>query len=372
MPEWVALRRITRWASGRSLVRRFLIAVGLGIPMFGPARLSAQAAELPLVTCQPGEELLLPESSVLGSDGWVIQKYLMDDGTSFERQVPPVRFNPATASQDILSRHRLSRNIAEHWTSRSYVSRDAGLCQPKIPVSAAYGNAIDVSEWWAGNLVKPVKSGTSFMSVAGIWQHPKLVSCAGAPGRALLSWVGIGGWSTHRLIQAGVAQWDLNAYSGVHPLQAFWEIVWGAGPSDHTPITSMNVRPAENDQLFAEVDYDGSSAAFWVDDMTTGQADNAVRSDRVAASYNGSTAEWIDERPQYLVQGYIQPLPSFGTDSWQLIRTSSDGSTFTGAHNGTWYPVEMTTDGKSSSRMLAMGSGIFSNDTACDYWHACS
>ena len=393
-PTWRGAREdaaVVVWR--RSVCLRFLIALGLGVPMLGPARLAAMAAQMPLVTCQPGEELLSPSSSTVSSDGWVVQSYVTDEGLSFDRRIPPVGFDPTNVDQTYLSQHGFSKNVADHWTSGTHVSRVAGFCRSRTASSAGAGGQSGFSQHWAGNLVTqagtidaPSTTKTPYRSVTGIWKLTKYANCDG--GSSLASWVGLGGWhkngqTNNHLIQAGVVQWPPSSYYPAgHPLQAFWEIIWGPGANDDSHVVNLSVKPKSTDRMFAEVDVDpdAGSAAFWVSDMTTGDSDNAfVPSDkrtppsvtpgRIQTAYDGSTAEWIDERP-YLA--YLPGLANFGFDNWQQMRTSLDGSTFKGGHNSTWWPIKMTSNGTSTGSKLASGGGIASDDTAMTQWFACS
>jgi hypothetical protein len=149
--------------------------------------------------------------------------------------------------------------------------------------------------------------------------------------------------------------------------KAFYEYLWP--PNGDSGVWDMNVTPADGHSVYAEVNYDPAyqAATFFVGDLTTGQSDYHVASgSNVVAAYNGSSAEWIDERLQQKSGAFQPPLANYGSNSWRTMRTVRNG-TWKGAHNSIWYDVDMKWNGKT----LAIGSGVSTSDTAFSYWRAC-
>jgi len=147
--------------------------------------------------------------------------------------------------------------------------------------------------------------------VEGTWVIPS-VSGQPDPGYSS-SWVGIGGYSSNDLIQAGTEQ-DISG--GRASYYAWWEIL----PFPETRI-SMTVHPG--DTMLVQVYTVGlKRSSNWViviKDQTT----SATFTKKLTYSSSFSSAEWIEEAPT--VNGQIAPLADFGTVTFNNCQTDYNG-----------------------------------------------
>jgi hypothetical protein len=171
---------------------------------------------------------------------------------------------------------------------------------------------------WAGYVYCPVYSGSSCdtpgasESIKGVrasWNVPYVVNTSSGL-EAEATWVGIGGFSTDDLIQAGV---DAIPLSGTTSYSVWWEML----PAASTTVTLSPVSTVSpGDQIFVQIQYFGTSGGdqewnFQIVDNTTSSSWSATEICGAGCTESSfSTADWIEESPE--VFGEIVQLPAFG------------------------------------------------------------
>ena len=144
---------------------------------------------------------------------------------------------------------------------------------------------------------------------------------AGEPNTrtSILSWVGIDGFSTTDLVQAGTGA-ESAAAGGVaiSTYYAWYEFL----PQQPTIqiITSISIRPgdaviffvvlSDDNDFFSLPNIDGNNAVFALGNNTTGK-NTAAFVDRRTTVVGGSEAEWIIERASY--NGIYSDLVDYGS-----------------------------------------------------------
>ena len=139
--------------------------------------------------------------------------------------------------------------------------------------------ALEQSSNWSGVAV----TGGTYTRVTGSWHVPAVKVTPG--NRYAATWVGIGGYSTADLIQAGTAE---QISGGKVSYYAWTEIL----PAPESKISKFTVRPGDA----MTVDVRQVSTGSWtitVTDATSGHT--ATRNLNYASTYQ--SAEWIHEAP---------------------------------------------------------------------------
>jgi hypothetical protein len=165
----------------------------------------------------------------------------------------------------------------------------------------------DTSHNWSGYAA----TGGKFTTVTGTWTVPQ-VSSNGAAGVGA-TWVGIGGVSSHDLIQAGTQETDGG--SGRVQYSAWVETL----PQASRPVP-FAVRPGDS----VTVTISEQSASNWSIDFTNNTSGKTYHtSTRYTSSH--SSAEWVVEAPS---AGYgVLPLDNFGNISFTNASATQNGQT---------------------------------------------
>jgi Peptidase A4 family len=148
-----------------------------------------------------------------------------------------------------------------------------------------HGTSRENSSIWAGN----VAINYGYDDVSSDWYVPCV---SGSPFSSYsLTWVGIGGDGNDgggNLVQAGTEQ-DIDSNGGRH-FYAWYE------DYPHDPVVQRlsNYAIGCSDYMYVEVYQGSSSETYYIDDYTTNDYTSPSESGYTS---NGSTAEWIEERP---------------------------------------------------------------------------
>jgi hypothetical protein len=149
---------------------------------------------------------------------------------------------------------------------------------PAVTSLSDSGQAVN----WSGY----VETTTSaFTSATGTFTVPSLVS-GDSLQSAISEWVGIDGFDSEDLIQAGVALFPTGG--GSFAIQPWWEIL----PAAETPITSVTVNAGDT----VTVTLSELCSGGWeisLSDLTNGESFSTQQ----AYSGSGASAEWIVEAP---------------------------------------------------------------------------
>lgn len=179
---------------------------------------------------------------------------------------------------------------------------------PQTPAPAP-SVANNTSHNWAGY----VATSGAYTGVSGTWTVP-VPGISGTPGVGA-TWVGIGGVSTHDLIQAGTQ--DVAAGNGQAQFQTWIEMLPQA--SKQVPVAVV-----PGDSVTVSIDEQGAGSGNWqisITNNTTGQ--NYQTSVHYASSE--SSAEWIMEAPA--ASNGILPLDDFNSVDFTAATAIQSGQT---------------------------------------------
>jgi hypothetical protein len=188
--------------------------------------------------------------------------------------------------------------------------------------------ALEQSSNWSGVAV----TGGSYTRATGSWIVPKVKITTG--NRYAADWVGIGGYSTNDLIQAGTSEESIGGHANYY---AWTEIL----PAPESQISGFAVHPGDS----MTVDVNQVSVGNWtitVTDHTTGQT--STKNLNYASTH--ASAEWIHEAPT--VGGGQARLAS--TSIAKFDPNTVNGSTVIGSA-GTLHEIQLVgpTDATPSS-----------------------
>jgi hypothetical protein len=165
------------------------------------------------------------------------------------------------------------------------------------------------SENWSGYVV----TGQTYSQVAGSWSVPTVVATPGS--RYASDWVGIGGFKSGDLIQAGTTEQYVN---GKATYNAWTEIL----PASEKIITGFTVKPG--DAITVTV-AKGSGKSWTMTVVDSTRSETFTR--KVTYTSAENSAEWIHEAPE--VNGTIVDIAS--TSNVDFDHGTVNGSTVIGS-----------------------------------------
>jgi len=161
---------------------------------------------------------------------------------------------------------------------------------------------------WSGIAV----TGQVYTRAAGSWTVPMVIATPG--NRYASDWVGIGGYSSGDLIQAGTSE----QYTGGHASYNAWTEIL---PASEVVIQGFHVRPGDA----MTVDITKGSGNAWTI-VVTDATESEVFTKHLTYSSGESSAEWIHEAPE--VGGSIVDIAS--TTNADFDHGTVNGSTVIG------------------------------------------
>jgi hypothetical protein len=232
-----------------------------------------------------------------------------------ESSRPAAYPSPATGLSD--THTSLLTQLSQSATFTSFRSHPA-IHTPIVGGRGVINGAGFYSTNWGGD-VYCANSGcggaSSPSAVEGVeasWQVSSLESTSSSAEYAS-TWVGIGGWDTSDLVQAGLVAEVLPGDS------VYYEMWWEMLPASSTGVfLSPDPIISPGDVVFASVIFEGLNSGgyqlwqFTVGDQTTSsqwQGTEACGSTCTGSSF--STADWIQETP--VVNGALVQMPAFSS-----------------------------------------------------------
>ncbi len=195
---------------------------------------------------------------------------------------------------------------------------DAAVSHGAFHRAGGAGAALQESSNWSGIAV----TGKTYTQVKGSWTVPTAESAGGA--RYAADWVGIGGYSTGDLIQAGTSEQFVN---GTASYNAWTEIL----PAAEVVIPGFSVHPGDR----MTVNITKGSGINWTIVVTDSTSGTTFTKKLKYASAEAS-AEWIHEAPT--VNGVQATLATTTTVDFDL--GTVNGSTVIGSA-GTRHRIQL-------------------------------
>lgn len=323
-------------------------------------------------------------------DGGLIYKYHWD-GAEIECPVPPEEFNPLDATSEELEIYGFPEKPTneDELINWEYVMNNYSKVEtPSITViydqfssEYVYSNEVDYecedyvvdnynavnSKNWSGYYV----TGKTFNTVYGDIVQPSISSAA--YNTYCSYWVGLGGCinNSEKLVQCGTA--STYSVSSGKDYYAWYEYLGtdGNGVSE-IRIDNLAVNPGDKIHFYCSFQRDNNIANFYIANNTTGKSQSFKVTLSSSIYYDGSTAEWIVERP-------LLVYSDFRTEYAKLSKY--DECIWTNCHamdmNGTIHSISSTSINSVGINMRRTGSNVLlssvsdiNGDSFTCNWHA--
>jgi hypothetical protein len=295
----------------------------------------------------------LPDTAKDADRGAAANKrvYLLPDGMTTSMIIPPVGFNPATASpatakafgfDDQEKNYSGYRGTIASAPCASHVVhsvRELSTQGTDGPTHTVYG-----SSNWGGYVAKGY---SNYNEVYDSQQIPTYLATCGSDYNTDTSpWIGLGGFygSNDGLLQQGWdSGWEYGALNGAH----FW-YEYEKGNSNNGSIyigSDQNAGDVISQYMTYSTANSGTTVFHWYN-QTTGYRWPAQTVTGSAYFYTGNAADFITERP-----GGVQPLRQF-TTQYFTGAGAFHGSTASNLFNLPYDYAKLTTDGTDSGAKL--------------------
>lgn len=322
-------------------VRRRLFALGAGVAVVAGALASGTAVAAPAAPqvsawaagiahpatphCPAGTTPLNPVGAARTPHGGTTYTFDVAGHKGFET-VPPQGFDPRSAGNAVLREMNLPTRPASGSALTSWLKDMASykslstpaLCQgapvtrPQ-PKPAGFPKATHVAYTnWAGY----IDTSRTYSGVVSHWTQNYAHTCNCTGPTDEVTWVGLGG------VNGGLVQAGTRLYSNTTPY-AWWEYV-GADGSGVSIQSAGTV--GVGDDIAAAVSWNSAHTV-----ATFGVTDNGSYRINFSMSlsstfYDGSTAEFINERPAYCSTGCYKTLTNFVQTNFSQARVILSGS----------------------------------------------
>lgn len=301
------------------------------------------------------------------------EAYIYDvDGMSSVTRIPPPGFNPLTASASRVAEYsyppRPSGGQAL-WSWKAIVRDMHFITPPRYEVGLRqrptrrpvlqpgqkpdYG--VVENPIWAGNMATV----HTYRDVYANWLEPTThINYCSTPN-AESTWVGLGGYNTATLAQAGTAVGEGS--SGVSDHQAWYELINGSTDV----FVALPVTATVGEEFTAEVDrVSGGYYIFVKNDYTGASWGHTIG----FSPYDGSTAEMIEEDP-YGGNANGVRLRKFDTFKVEDAEASEDGVQY---HGLAYFDHDAMVMVYNGTELAYPGAAINNGDTWHDYFDHCS
>jgi len=284
-------------------------------------------------------------------------------------ELPPQGFNPLKASQTDLLRYgfplppdaQKSPKAAQVW--QKTLSRPLTYITPQLRVRPEIkrdpsGKGGATSGNWSGGVLF---TGAPFVWILGQWTVPSVMPGASGDGDWWsVAWVGIDGWNSPDVLQAGTGQ-HVSRKNGVVKTEYFAWYEWF--PNSWTEITNLPIHPG--DAISASVRYLGivngkPQGSASLTNLTTGVSTTITFVAPAGTTLQGNCAEWIMERPG--INGALANLPEYGHITFSDCFACSATTTSSGSAA---QAVTMTGSGGHS-----LSSATLESDWDCSFIQA--
>jgi len=280
---------------------------------------------------------------------------------------PPKNFDPTTASATTLAQYGIPRRpsaqtepvLRAQW-DRVFALKptfiQANLVPGKLPFSRPHitpTGEFGLGGNWAGAVVQVASLKLSppqpANSVFAEWQVPTINTKTSEPGTQIVGfWVGLGGYTTNNLLQAGTA----STMTGSSVSYWAWTEWFPAG----YVVDSLEIKAGDTVSVLVcapETDHGYVSMM----NHRTNQAISVGVSDPFGTSpYDGSTVEWI-------VEAIETEMPNFGTVAFTNITAGTQNDTIN-------LTDAITLNTVSSGKTLATGKVLASQNEVEVIWDA--
>jgi hypothetical protein len=277
------------------------------------------------------------------ADGGKLYTY-EQNGQKIVLPQPPADFAPLKASDEELERYgfppRPSAKDADHlahWQELMAGYRSTGApvtCNGAPPprtgeTEPVSHTVVGYNNIWSGFMTYDPGNRSHWNAAeADFFQINGAAHTSCSSDAVASSWVGLGGWNYGGLIQAGT-----DAYTS-GKTSVWYE--WIAGSFDESAyFPEMYVNPGDYIGVLVEYKVSTETATYVTYDQNTGVFRSVVMPGMPSQFYDGSTGDFMDERPTSRATGKILPLLNFSTHMYYYaeVRNSAGNWAWLGEPN---------------------------------------
>lgn len=288
----------------------------------------------------------------------------MANGLSIRTYEPaPAGFDPLNAPDSHLLRHGFpTRPDARQWPELrkrweravtgklTYIVPTFRVIEGKVhgPALKSEVEGTGTSPNWSGSVVFVPDANSSFQWIEGRWIVPNpYPSTSDGAWDWASQWIGIDGWGTGDVLQAGT-ETDALAVGGTisRNCYAWWEW-YHQGDTGSVQIDNFPVSPGDAMYCLLCV-HSTTSGSFYMRNVNSGITTSFTLTAAPGVALVGNCAEWVVERPTNLASNSLSSLADYGVvyfdESQAFYAPGTPGSTpgQTAANLGSGMFVTMT------------------------------
>jgi hypothetical protein len=336
-------------------------------------------AALTIAVCtfdsQPASADAITTCRALEANDWHLDSsvpnriYLDESTDSSWVELPEANFEPTMATAESLALYGYPERPSNDsdlgaWTKIVDAIRPLtpeNICATSLGSQDIHGAlATTTSRNWGGYWA--LGGAGAYIGIEGDYVQPGINS-ATCPSGVASAWIGLGGTdpTAVKLIQMGT---DITA-SGV---RTWYEYLTNTA---NTTVYLSNFTVSVGDHLhfyIVRLPADGYTTFSFLNLDSNVNNFVAIRRTLSSSYYDGTTAEWIMERPS-ISSGTFTSLANYGSINWSGMNAQIPAGTYVSLGSQT---VVIETMKSSSGKVLDKPSGLTSSTSANDHWVACS
>jgi len=317
------------------------------------------------------------DSVEIFEDGGKDYTYIVD-GVENHCFVPPEGFNPIEASDEILERYGFperpedveSEDYAE-WVAlmESYT----GTPEPEIYVvekesdnvtalntDDTYAATSESSLNWSGYMSNlGSSSSTYYTQVQMDYTQPTVSAIKSGITNLNSYWVGLGGYNTGRLVQAGTSTQGLSTH------KAWYEYLSPTGKTVSMQFLSLSVSAGDNMHVYISFQKSNNLFNYYIANNTTGKSVSGTITLSASTQFDGTTAEWIVER--CTINNSYAGLGKYGTATLKNCKATLNTSNSWINLNSMTGLTKLTMVNSSGTKLSSPGSISSSNQFTCTW-----
>ena len=280
----------------------------------------------------------------------------------------PPNFNPSTASDRLLAVHGIPRRpdadkepglrvLWDKFFTKPVNFVEAQLVEDKVWHTLPHGSpnvakaGFGLAGDWAGAIVETASLGLSqpANNVFAEWVVPKINTSTTESGSQTVGfWVGLGGWGTSQVLQAGTAA----TVSGNSVSYWAWTEWFPAGYK----VANLAIEPGDTVSVLVCAPESDHGYVSMMNHRTGVAISVGVSDPNGTSPYDGSSVEWV-------IEALGTEMPNFGSVTFTQITAGTQNSTINLAHAFTANTV-------SGGKTLATGKVLASQNEVEVIWDA--
>jgi hypothetical protein len=248
------------------------------------------------------------DSVEIFEDGGKDYTYIID-GVENHCFVPPEGFNPLEASDEILERYgfpekpesveseeynewvALMKNYTGTPEPNLYVVERETDTTESLNIDTTLATTSQTSLNWSGYLSNLGSSSSSYYTQVQMdYTQPTISAIKSGITNLNSYWVGLGGYNTGKLVQAGTSTKGLSTH------QAWYEYLSPTGKTVSMQYLSLDVSAGDKIHVYISFQKSNNLFNYYIANNTTGKGISGTITLSSSTQFDGTTAEWVVER----------------------------------------------------------------------------